>query len=106
MENAGRETKAAAIAASLGLEPPEPPEIDHRTEFWLGMFRRLSPSRQYTHGIAVNIPVSEIQAFCQFHPVPADADEVLHVIGELDDAYLAHQAKQRERSAKKPKAKK
>lgn len=90
----------AAIAQRLGIEQKEAPEIDARTEFWLGVFRRLSPSRQYTHGIAVNIPVSEMRAYCEFSPVAAAPDEFMYVVGELDDAYLEHQAKKRERSSK------
>ncbi len=101
METSGRETKMAAVAAYLGMpEKMEEPEIDGRTEFWLGLFRRLSPSRQYTHGIAVSIPASEIAACCSFCPVPAAPDEVMYVIGAMDDAYLEHQSKQRDKKAK------
>lgn len=94
----------ALVARHLGVEIEEP-EMDARTQFWLSVFRHLSPSRNYTHGIAMSIPVSEIAAYCQFRPIPAAPDEVMHVISAMDDAYLEHQAKQRD-SKPKPKAKK
>lgn len=79
----------ATIAAKLGLsQKVEQPEIDDRCAQWLNLFGAASRGRPYTNGQPLALPPLDVLDLADRLSFPAQPEEALEVIGEMDNEWL------------------
>lgn len=82
----GREAHAN-VCKQLGVDEVAP-ELDRRTEQWLGLFRLCSGQRSYSEVGAMPIKPLDILAISDRLQFPGEDEEILSVIQALDGDWL------------------
>lgn len=89
----------------MGKPPPallDRPNLEPHLQIYWDSYRRLSRSRVWTDGLPQNVTVQECFAYCdgmRWHS-PGFKQDLLDLVQDMDDVFLAHQAKKREESSK------
>lgn len=89
----------------LGVPPPallDRPNLEPHLQVYWDSYRRLSRSRQWDDGMPQSVTVAECFSYCEGMRwySPSFKQDLLDLVQDMDDVFVAHHAKKRQEASK------